>query len=91
MPYYTYILYSSTADKFYIGFTGDELIERLRKHNSYHTGFTGKFNDWQIVHHEIFETKKAAMLREKEIKGWKSRNKIISLINSSAGSVHSDL
>ena len=86
MPYYTYILYTSTADKFYIGFTGDELIERLRNHNSNHSGFTGKFIDWQIMHHEIFEIKKAAMLREKEIKGWKSRNKIIRLIISSAGS-----
>ncbi len=91
MPYYIYILYSSTADKFYIGFTGEELLERLRKHNSNHTGFTGKFNDWQIVYHEIFETKKQAMLREQEIKGWKSKYKIISLINSSASSVHSDL
>jgi putative endonuclease len=91
LQYSTYILYSSTADKFYIGFTGEETIERLRKHNSNHSGFTGKFNDWQIMHHETFETKKVAMRREKEIKGWKSRNKIISLINSSAGSVHSDL
>ena len=91
MKFYTYILYSSTADKFYIGFTGDELSERLRKHNTNHAGFTGKFNDWQIMHHEIFDTKKAAMMKEKEIKCWKSKTKIISLINSSAGFVHSDL
>ena len=90
MKYFTYILYSSTADKFYIGFTGEELVERSRKHNSNHSGFTGKFNDWQIMHYEIYETKKAAMMREKEIKGWKSKSKIISLINSSAGCVHSD-
>ena len=91
MKCYLYILYSSTADKFYIGFTGDELIERLRKHNSNHSGFTGKFNDWQIMYSEIFESKKAVMSREKEIKGWKSKNKIISLINSSADLEHSGL
>ena len=73
MKFYTYILYSSTADKFYIGFTGDVLSERLRKHNTNHAGFTGKFNDWQIMHHEIFDTKKAAMMKEKEIKCWKSK------------------
>ena len=84
MYYTVYIIYSSTADKFYVGFTGDIPDERLRKHNSNHNGFTGRFNDWQIVFKEIFETKKEAMVREKEIKGWKSRIKIEKLINSSA-------
>ena len=85
MHYTVYIIYSSTADKFYVGFTGDVLDERLRKHNSNHNGFTGRFNDWQIVFKEIFENKKEAMVREKEIKAWKSRIKIENLIKSSPG------
>ena len=82
MPYTVYIIYSSTADKFYIGFTGDEMDERLRKHNSNHKGFTGRFKDWQIVYTEIFTTKQDAMLREKEIKSWKSRSKIQNLVTA---------
>ena len=82
MPYTVYIIYSSTADKFYIGFTGDEVEERLRKHNSNHKGFTGRFKDWQIVYTEIFTTKQDAMLREKEIKSWKSRSKIQNLVTA---------
>ncbi|MBL7870279.1 MAG: GIY-YIG nuclease family protein, partial [Cyclobacteriaceae bacterium] len=44
-----YILFSSTAGKFYIGHTTEPIEERLRKHNSNHKGFTGKFQDWKIV------------------------------------------
>ena len=54
--------------------------ERLRKHNSNHAGFTGKANDWELKHVEIFGEKKEAMLREKQIKGWKSRQMIEKLI-----------
>ncbi|MBL0314692.1 MAG: GIY-YIG nuclease family protein [Flavobacteriales bacterium] len=49
-----YILNSERADKFYIGHSGDDIIERLRKHNSDHKGFTGKFNDWMIIYTEDF-------------------------------------
>ena len=85
--YYCYILYSKLADKFYIGYT-ENLTERLKKHNANHKGFTGKNSDWEIVYFEIFETKILAYARERVIKNWKSRIKIIELINkdkSSAG------
>ena len=36
-----YILYSLVTNKYYVRFTGDELQERIRKHNSNHKGFTG--------------------------------------------------
>ncbi len=42
MPYHLYILFSALRNSYYIGHTGDELNERLRKHNSNHKGFTGK-------------------------------------------------
>ncbi|MDP1799991.1 MAG: GIY-YIG nuclease family protein [Bacteroidota bacterium] len=35
-----YILFSPTKDKYYVGHTGDDLVERIRKHNSNHKGFT---------------------------------------------------
>ena len=87
MPFYTYILYSTFLDKYYIGFTGDNLVERLRKHNSNHAGFTGGYGDWKLVFSEGFGNKLSAIKREKEIKGWKSRKKIENLI----GLGHPDL
>jgi putative endonuclease len=85
MKSHFYILFSSSANKFYIGYTSDTLEERLRKHNSNHDGFTGKLNDWKVVYFQEFETKELAYAREREVKKWKSRNRIEKLI---AGSEH---
>ncbi|MEO9534406.1 MAG: GIY-YIG nuclease family protein [Crocinitomicaceae bacterium] len=82
MAFTTYILYSEELDKFYVGYTGDEIDERLRKHNSNHKGFTGKASDWKVVWKEEFENKSDAFSREKEIKNWKSRKMIIKLVQS---------
>ena len=87
MNYFTYILYSKSLNKFYIGYTGEALHERLRKHNSNHKGFTGKNPDWEIVYFEKYESKSEAYAREREIKSKKSRKYIENLI-SSAGSGH---
>jgi putative endonuclease len=75
-----YILYSKTKEKYYIGFRGDGMASRLRKHNSNNKGFTGGSGDWVVVHIENFVIKSSALKKEKEIKGWKSRQKIIALI-----------
>jgi len=77
-----YILFSETADRFYIGFTLAPVEARLRKHLSNHSGFTAKTKDWKIVHTEQFENKSEALRREKEIKYWKSKSRILKLINS---------
>lgn len=74
--YYTYILYSKDLDKFYVGHTGEDLEERLRKHLSNHDGFTAKAKDWVIVYSENFITKEEAYRREREIKSWKSKSRI---------------
>ena len=42
--------------------------DRLRRHNSNHNGYTGKANDWVVVHLEVFSTLQIARLKEKEIK-----------------------
>jgi putative endonuclease len=85
-----YILYSQQGDSYYIGHTCDELEERLRKHNSNHSGYTGALSDWSVVHFEEFPDKSAAYKREREVKAWKSRKRIEALISrhSSAGSEH---
>jgi putative endonuclease len=76
LVYHVYILFSPSKNKYYIGYTGDELLERIRKHNSNHKGFTGKRGDWKLVHKEIFTDKNFAMQRELKIKSWKSRKMI---------------
>jgi putative endonuclease len=65
-----------------MGSTSDELIERLRRHNSHQSGFTGKINDWKIVYSENFSNKSDAIKREKEIKNKKSRRYIENLISN---------
>ena len=82
MQYKVYILFSVILNKYYVGYTGDDLNERLRKHNSNHKGFTGKTGDWKIVYQESFQLKSDASNREIEIKKWKSRKKIELLIKN---------
>ena len=81
-----YILFSSSAGKYYIGYTTQRIQERLRKHNSNHKGFTGKSEDWLVVYTESYPTKSLAYSREREVKEWKSRRQIEKLI----GSAHPD-
>ena len=80
-----YIIFSLKADKYYLGHTTEPLAERIRKHNTNHRGFTGKFSDWTLKYSEEFPTKSLAYKRELELKSWKSRSRIEALI---AGSVH---
>ena len=81
MPFIVYILFSSTKNKFYIGYTS-ELEERIIRHNQKSKGFTGNTNDWKIDYTETFLTKTEAIAREKQIKSWKSRIKIQELISN---------
>jgi len=78
-----YILYSISADKYYIGHTTEPIEERIRKHNSGHKGFTGKFRDWKVVYYHEYESKGLSFRREFELKSWKSRSRIEKLISGS--------
>ena len=82
MPFTFYILYSAFADKYYVGFTGNGIVDRIPKHNSNHKGFTGKYKDWILAYSETYTTKTEALNREKKVKAWKSKDKIVSLIGS---------
>ena len=79
--HYLYIIHSDSLDKYYIGHTSN-LSGRLQRHNSNHNGFTGKSNDWKFVYTEFYNSKSDAYARERQIKKWKSRKKIIALINA---------
>ncbi len=77
--FYTYILYSTTIDKFYIG-ASENPSERLKKHNNIHSGFTSQTSDWEIVFLKKFDSKNEAFTFERKIKRWKSRKMIRKLI-----------
>ena len=71
-----YVLYSKKFDKIYIGFTSN-LESRMLSHNYLSKkGYTVKYRPWEVVHTEIFKTKKEAMKREKELKSSRGRNYI---------------
>ena len=76
--HFVYILYSASADKYYIGSSSDPTA-RLRKHLSNHQGYTGRIKDWIIAYQEEFKDKRSALIREKELKGWKSKIKLKAL------------
>ncbi len=86
--FYTYIIYSKSIDKYYIG-ASENPENRLKKHNAKNKGFTNQAGDWEIVYTKAFETKNLALTFEKQIKAWKSKVKIIKLIQA-AGSEHPD-
>lgn len=80
--FFTYILYSQSKDKYYIGHTY-HLDERLIEHNAGKTPSTKSGKPWIIVHQESYETKSGAAKREIEIKNKKNRKYIEFLISSS--------
>jgi putative endonuclease len=77
---FVYILYSASANKYYIG-VSENAECRLLKHNSKHKGFTSFVNDWVIKYLEHYTDKTDALKREREIKNWKSRKMIEALIS----------
>ncbi|MFH0734985.1 MAG: GIY-YIG nuclease family protein [bacterium] len=75
----TYIIYSKTLDKYYIGST-ENIEDRLVRHNRGSSKYTSKAKDWILVYTEKFDTKSEAIKREYEIKRQKSRKYIEKLL-----------
>ena len=77
--YSVYIIYSGKIDKYYIGFSAD-ITERLLKHNRSTRGFSSTGKPWSLVYTERFKVKKDALEREKQLKNWKNRDRLIALV-----------
>ena len=77
-----YILYSAYLDRYYLGHTTEPMAERLRKHLSAHSRWTARAKDRKVVHTEMLPDKSAAYRREREVKGWKKRDRIEALIGA---------
>ena len=79
--YIVYILYSSSLDKYYVGYTND-IERRLSEHNRKKGKYTDGGIPWHLVHQEEYGSKSEAMNREKTIKSKKSRQYILSILSS---------
>jgi putative endonuclease len=84
MFYYTYILYSQSRDRYYIGSTTN-LEQRLIRHNAGATPSTKAGRPWVIVYTEAFDSKTEALKRENYLKRMKSRSFIENLIKKAQG------
>jgi putative endonuclease len=67
--YWTYALYSESADKIYVG-QSDNLEKRVAQHNGLYKfrSWTKRYKPWELFYSEGFETRKEAILRENELK-----------------------
>ena len=82
--YYVYIITNKYRSTFYIGMTNN-LGERLKQHKeNIEKGvrtFASKYNVEFLVYYEKFTWVQQAIVREKELKGWR-RDKKLALIRS---------
>jgi len=81
--YYLYILYSLSADKYYIGHSENPAQRFFEHNNSVRNTYTSKFRPWKMV--ALFEcgaTRAEALTIERLIKKQKSRTLIEKLVNN---------
>jgi putative endonuclease len=78
--YYVYIMSNNTRT-LYTGVTND-LIRRVYEHkNKLVSGFTQKYNLDRLVYYESTGDVRAALQREKQIKGWVRAKKVALIIS----------
>jgi len=78
--FYTYVLFSPEFNKIYIGYTSN-LEARISSHNDVRNrGWSSRYRPWKLLYYESFETKQEAMKREKQLKTYRGREFIRSLI-----------
>ena len=77
--FYIYILQSLITKKYYIG-SCNNLGIRLERHNKGAVKSTKAFVPWKFVYKEVFNSRKEAIARERQLKSWKSRMMIEKLI-----------
>ena len=84
MNYYIYILSNVTGTTIYIGVTRD-LVRRVyeHKHKLDPNSFTAKYDIHKLVSYESTSDVRAAIEREKQLKGWnrKHKNKLVESMN----------
>lgn len=81
---YVYAIYNKDYNKIYIGQTED-LQRRIEQHNNheYKNTYTSIFpGEWVVIHNESLATRSEALVREKQLKSFRGREFVKSLINN---------
>ena len=68
--FFVYILKSLKDGRFYIGYTAD-LENRIARHNNGKNPSTKYRRPFELIYHEVYNTRQEAMAREKMIKSYK--------------------
>lgn len=77
-----YALYNKKHKRIYIGQTKD-LEQRLKLHQEkiFRNNYTARFDgEWSIIYREKLPTRREALIREKQLKSYRGREFIKSLI-----------
>jgi len=77
--YFTYVLYSDTRKRLYIGQTNN-IEKRIKEHNSGKVDSTRPYRPYRLIYLEEFNSRKESLIREKELKFSHSRRKLKSFI-----------
>jgi putative endonuclease len=73
--YTTYVLYSASADRLYVGQTGN-LSRRYQRHADGLVRSTAPYRPWRLIHFEQFFTRREAMQRERQLKSHAGRRSL---------------
>ncbi|MDP2207301.1 MAG: GIY-YIG nuclease family protein [Bacteroidota bacterium] len=76
-----YILYSNQFNKTYVGQTNN-LIKRLKYHNSGQVKSTKRYIPWEMLYFEEYSSRSEAMRREKWFKSKTGRKKISEILQN---------
>ncbi|MCX5710090.1 MAG: GIY-YIG nuclease family protein [Candidatus Omnitrophica bacterium] len=66
--YFVYVLQSEIDFKFYIGYTGDDPLSRLDKHNNGEVDSTKLRKPFKLIYYEAYINQKDALGREQFLK-----------------------
>ena len=78
--YWVYILYSESADKFYVGSSSNPDGRLIAHNHPSNKGWTKRYQPWKLVFTQAFESKTDAETNEKKIKLYKSKKMIRQII-----------
>jgi putative endonuclease len=80
---FVYIL-ASRSRTLYVGVTND-IRRRVYEHRALKRGFTGEYRIGRLVYFEIADNPRAAISREKAIKGWTRARKVALIERANPG------
>ena len=83
--HYAYIIYSPEHEEYSTGSTSD-VAKRLAEHNRNIMRSTKNKGRWELIYKEKFNTKTAALKRERQIKSYKGNRLFKKLIHASPSS-----